>query len=151
AVGELQVRIDRKRKFPATSLLRILGAKFDSDIKSLFANSPAGKAWVEAALEKDPAKTAEEAYVEIHKRLRDGDLATAANAREYIDSIFSAERYDLSRVGRFRFNQRFGKSLDEKELLRKTLSLDDLVLVLQYVLKLENDPDAMEDNIDHLG
>jgi len=151
ALGELQVRIDRKRKFPATSLLRILGAPYDSDLKSLFANTPAGKAWVEAAMEKDPAKTAEEAYVEIHKRLRDGDLATAANAREYINSIFSAERYDLSRVGRFRFNQRFGKSLDEKELGRKTLSLDDVVTVLNHVLKLEHDPEAMEDNIDHLG
>jgi DNA-directed RNA polymerase subunit beta len=89
--------------------------------------------------------------VEIHKRLRDGDLATAANAREYIDSIFSADRYDLSRVGRFRFNQRFNGSLDEKELGRKTLSLDDLVIVLNKVLELEHDPDAIEDNIDHLG
>jgi DNA-directed RNA polymerase subunit beta len=77
--------------------------------------------------EADPAKTLDDSYVEIHKRLRDGDLATAANAREYINSIFSEERYDLSRVGRFRFNQRFNKSLDEKELVRKTLSLDDLV------------------------
>jgi len=89
AAGELQVRIDRKRKFPATSLLRILGATYDSDLKSLFASNPLGKHWVEAAIEKDPAKTAEDAYVEIHKRLRDGDLATAANAREYINSIFS--------------------------------------------------------------
>jgi DNA-directed RNA polymerase beta' subunit len=151
ADGQLSVRIDRKRKFPATSLLRVLGAEFDSDLKSLFASHPHGKAWIEAAIEKDPAKNADEAYVEIHRRLRDGDLATAANAREYIDSIFSEERYDLSRVGRFRFNQRFGKSLDEKELGRKTLSLDDLVTVLQHVLTLENDPDAMEDNIDHLG
>jgi DNA-directed RNA polymerase beta' subunit len=149
--GELSVRIDRKRKFPATSLLRVLGARFDSDLKSLFGSTPHGKRWIESALEKDPAKTVDEAYVEIHKRLRDGDLATAANAREYIDSIFSPERYDLSRVGRYRFNQRFNKSLDEKELGRRTLSLDDVVTVLNQVLKLENDPDAVEDNIDHLG
>ncbi len=151
AAGDLNVRIDRKRKFPATSLLRVMGAHYDSDMKSLFAANPIAKKWVEAALEKDPAKTLDEAYIEIHKRLRDGDLATAANAKEYINSIFSEERYDLSRVGRFRFNQRFNKSLDEKELTRKTLSLDDLVMVLNHVLKLENDPDAMEDNIDHLG
>jgi DNA-directed RNA polymerase beta' subunit len=151
AEGDLSVRIDRKRKFPATSLLRVLGAQYDSDLKSLFSNSVHGKKWIEEALEKDPAKTPDEAYVEIHRRLRDGDLATAANAREYINSIFSDERYDLSRVGRFRFNQRFNKSLDEKELTRKTLSLDDLVTVLHNVLELENNPDAMEDNIDHLG
>jgi len=151
ATGDISVRIDRKRKFPAVSLLRVMGAQYDSDLKSLFASNPQGKRWIEAAIEKDPAKTADESYIEIHKRLRDGDLATAANAKEYINSIFSEERYDLSRVGRFRFNQRFNNSLDEKELGRKTLSLDDLVMVLNHVLKLENDPEAMEDNIDHLG
>src|SRR5581483_10889370 len=151
ADGMLWVRIDRKRKFPATSLLRVLGAEHDSDIKDLFSKTPHGKAWAALSIEKDPAKTVDEAYIEIHKRLRDGDLATAANAREYINSIFSEERYDLSRVGRYRFNQRFNKSLDEKELARKTLSLDDVVTVLNHVLKLENDPEAVEDNIDHLG
>ena len=151
ATGDIFVRIDRKRKFPAISLLRILGARFDSDLKSLFSATPHGRRWVEAALEKDPAKTEEEAYVEIHKRLRDGDLATAQNARDYINSIFSEERYDLSRVGRYRFNQRFRKSLDEKDLARKTLSLDDIVTVIIHLLALENDPEAEEDNIDHLG
>ncbi len=151
ADGQLQVRIDRKRKFPATSLLRVLGAHSNQDLQALFAQSEYGKQWMAEALENDPAKTVEEAYIEIHKRLRDGDLATAANAREYIDSIFSEDRYDLSRVGRYRFNQRFEKSLDEKELTRKTLSLADVVVVLDHVLKLEHDPEAMEDNIDHLG
>ena len=151
ANSELQVRIDRKRKFPATSLLRVLGAHTDADIKALFAGSENGTKWALGALEKDPAKSVEDAYVEIHKRLRDGDLATAANAREYINSLFGEERYDLSRVGRYRFNQRFNKSLEEKDLARKTLSLDDLVTVLEHVLTLENDPDAVEDNIDHLG
>ena len=151
ADGMLWVRIDRKRKFPASTLLRVMGAHFDSDLKSLFSGSPEEKKWIEASIEIDPAKTVEDAYIEIHKRLRDGDLATANNAKEYINSIFSEERYDLSRVGRFRFNQRFNKSLDEKELIRRTLSLDDLVLVLKNVITLENDPEAMEDNIDHLG
>ncbi len=151
AEGMLYVRIDRKRKFLVTTLLRILGAHFDSDMKSLFARDPHGKKWIDAALAKDPVKTLEDAYIEIHKKLRDGDLATAKNAREYIDSIFNAERYDLSRVGRYRFNQRFGKSLDEKELVRRTLSLDDMVTVLNNLLLLANTPDAMEDNIDHLG
>ncbi len=151
ADGQLQVRIDRKRKFPATSLLRVFGAGSDAEIKALFAESEYGAKWAAQALEKDPAKSVDEAYIEIHKRLRDGDLATVANAREYINSIFGEDRYDLSRVGRFRFNQRFDKSLDEKELTRKTLSLDDIVTVLNQTLELENDPEAVEDNIDHLG
>ena len=151
ADGDISVRIDRKRKFPALSLLRVLGARYDSDLKSLFSSTSFEKRWIELALENDPAKTIEDAYVEIHKRLRDGDLATAQNAREYINSIFSEERYDLSRVGRYRFNQRFNKPLTESELTRKTLSLDDLVTVIRHVIALENDPEAAPDNIDHLG
>ncbi len=151
AAGDVFVRIDRKRKFSAVSLLRIMGAQYNSDIKSLFTRSTVGKKWAEKALEKNPEQTVDEAYVEVHKHLRDGNLATAQNAKEYINTIFSDERYDLSRVGRFRFNQRFNKSLDEKELQRKTLSLDDLVTIIDYILKLENDPNALPDNIDHLG
>ncbi len=151
ADGQLSVRIDRKRKFAATALLRVLGASFDADILALFSKTEEGKKWAESALARDTAKTVDEAYIEIHKKLRDGDLATVDNAREYINSIFGPERYDLSRVGRYRFNQRFDKSLDEKELARKTLSLDDVVTTLLNVLKLQADPDAMEDNIDHLG
>jgi DNA-directed RNA polymerase beta' subunit len=151
ADGEINVRIDRKRKFPVTSLLRVLGAHFDSDMKSLFSRNEHAKKWIESALPKDSVQTLQDAYIEIHKKLRDGDLATAQNAKDYIDSIFSPERYDLSRVGRYRFNQRFGKSLDEKELTRKTLSLDDLVTTLIKVIELQNDPEGMEDNIDHLG
>src|SRR5439155_831539 len=86
--GSLYVRIDRKRKFPVTSLLRILGAETDADIHKLFSGNPHAKSSIENALTKDHAKTVDEAYIEIHKRLRDGDLATADNAREFIKSIF---------------------------------------------------------------
>jgi DNA-directed RNA polymerase beta' subunit len=150
ADGGVSVRIDRKRKFSATALLRVLGGD-EKTLPALFAPFEYGARWLTSALEKDPAKTAEEAYIEIHRRLRDGDLATAHNAREYVNSLFSPERYDLSPVGRFRFNQRFDKSLDESELARKTLSLEDIVTVLGHLLALENDPEAVEDNIDHLG
>jgi DNA-directed RNA polymerase beta' subunit len=149
--GDIAVRIDRKRKFPAASLLRVMGAHSDADLKALFKGNELAMRWIEQAIEKDPAKSVEDAYIEIHKRLRDGDLATAKNAEEYINSIFSSERYDLSRVGRYRFNQRFGLSLDEKDLARKTLSVEDLATVIGHLLSLENDPEAVEDNIDHLG
>ncbi len=79
---------------------------------------------------KDHAKTVDDSFIEIHKRLRDGDLATVENAKEFVKGIFSEERYDLSRVGRFRFNKRFEKGMDEKELERKTISLDDIVTIV---------------------
>jgi DNA-directed RNA polymerase subunit beta len=151
ADGMMYVRIDRKRKFPVSTLLRVMGAETDSDIIKLFDADPNGKASIEKTVAKDHAKTVDEAYIEIHKRLRDGDLATAENAREFINSIFDAERYDLSRVGRFRFNKRFNKKLSEKDLERKTLSLDDFVTIISHIAHLNNTPHSVEDDIDHLG
>tara|TARA_Y100000310_G_scaffold63585_1_gene59031 strand:- start:14269 stop:17454 length:3186 start_codon:yes stop_codon:yes gene_type:complete len=147
----IYVRIDRKRKFPVTSLMRVFGASFDKDIQSLLKRNSFAKEHVAASLEKDTAKEVSEAYIEIHKKLRDGDLATPENAKEYIDSIFSIERYDLSRVGRHRFNHRFKKSLDTNEMERRTLSLDDLVTTISHIITLQHTQGAEPDDIDHLG
>ncbi|HEY4502695.1 MAG TPA: DNA-directed RNA polymerase subunit beta [Candidatus Paceibacterota bacterium] len=149
--GVLYVKIDRKRKFPVTSLLRVLGAPFDRDMISLFEKIPHGKDVIKETLAKDPATNVDEAYIEIHKKLRDGDPASIENAREFINSIFSAERYDFSRVGRYRFNQRFNKSMDKKELDRRVLSLDDIVTIVSEIMTLNNTPGAQADDIDHLG
>ncbi|HUD04280.1 MAG TPA: DNA-directed RNA polymerase subunit beta [Candidatus Paceibacterota bacterium] len=151
ADGTIVARIDRKRKFLVTALLRVLGAKTDEEILALFKGNEEARKMIEITLAKDPAKTAPDAFMEIHKRLRDGDLATADNAREFIMGIFSADRYDLSRVGRFRFNKRFGKSMEPKALERKTISAEDVAILLAHIIHLNNDPDAMHDDIDHLG
>jgi DNA-directed RNA polymerase subunit beta len=149
--GTIIARIDRKRKFPITSLLRILGAETNDQIFEMFKGDEKARKVVEFTLSKDHAKTTDESYIEIHKRLRDGDLATAENAREFIGDIFKAERYDLSRVGRFRFNKRFNKSMEENEMERKTISASDLATVIAHIVGLNNNPDAVEDDIDHLG
>ena len=151
ADGMIYVRIDRKRKFASTTLLRVLGAKNDAEIKKLFENDKFATQAIERTLLKDKDKTTDEAFIEIHKRLRDGDLATADNAREFVGSIFEEERYDLSSVGRYRFNKRFNKKMDDKELKRKSVSLDDVVTIISHVASLNNTPNAMEDDIDHLG
>ncbi len=149
--GVIFVRIDRKRKFPATTLLRVLGAKDDEAIKKLFEGNEFATQSLLKTLAKDHGKSVDEAFIEIHKRLRDGDLATAENARDFVMSIFDGERYDLSPVGRHRFNKRFEKKMDEKELKRKTISLDDVVTIITHIANLNNTPHAMEDDIDHLG
>src|ERR1035437_5889790 len=151
ADGLLYVRFDRKRKFFATELLRVLGAETDAGILELFKGDPAAKTAVEKTLAKDHNKTADDAYIDIHKRLRDGDLATAENAREFINSIFNSERYDLSPVGRYRFNKRFDKKMDEKELKRRTVSLQDVATIISHVTYLNVTPEAVGDDIDHLG
>jgi DNA-directed RNA polymerase subunit beta len=149
--GIVYVKIDRKRKFPITTLLRVLGAKTDEDVKRLFANNERAESVIAAILEKDTVKSIEEAYVEIHKKMRDGDPATPDHAREYVESIFGEERYDLSPVGRHRFNQRFKKGMTDKDLARRTLSLDDLSTIIAHIIHEENDPNAEPDDIDHLG
>ncbi|MFQ5540944.1 MAG: DNA-directed RNA polymerase subunit beta [Candidatus Paceibacteria bacterium] len=149
--GAVFVKIDRKRKFPATSLLRILGATFDRDMLTLFERVSHGKAAIQATLTKDPAETQEDAFIEIYKRLRDGDLATPDTARDYVMGLFSKERYDLSYPGRHRFNQRFGLPMDEESLSRHTLSLDDVVAIIGHIITLNNTPGAEADDIDNLG
>jgi len=148
--GTIFARIDRKRKFPVTSLLRVMGAHTEKDILNLFKDSPA-KSYIEKTLLKDHSKTVDESFVEIHKRLRDGDLATADNAREFIKSIFGNERYDFSRVGRVQFNKRFGKKMTEAELEKKILSLDDIATIINHMGVLNTTPGSTEDDIDHLG
>lgn len=151
ATGVLSVRIDRKRKFPVSVLLRVLGAKTDDEIRELFKDYPHAKEYIEASLEKDSIETQDESYVEIHRKLRDGDLATVENAKELVESIFSEERYDLSEVGRFRFNQRFNKDVSKKELERHTINLDDVVTTIAHIAELNNTPEATPDDIDDLG
>ena len=149
--GALYVRIDRKRKFPVTALLRVLGGKTNEEILGLFDGNPEAKKAIEATLLKDHAKSQDESFIEIHKRLRDGDLATVENAREFVGSIFGSERYDLSRVGRLSFNKRFNKSMEEKELERKTINLDDVATAISHIGHLNANPGMQPDDIDHLG
>ena len=151
ADGMIYVRIDRKRKFAGTVLLRVLGAKDDEAIKKLFVGDAFAMNAIEKTLLKDHGKSTDEAFIEIHKRLRDGDLATAENAREFVTSIFDGERYDLSPVGRYRFNKRFEKKMTEGELKRKTISLEDIVTIIKHIAYLNNTPGAVADDIDHLG
>lgn len=147
----IYVRIDKKRKFPVSSLLRAFGAETDSEIFSLFKDNPNAKEYIEKSIAKDHAKTADDSYVEIYRRLRDGDLATAENAREFFKNLFASERYDLHKVGRFRFNSRFNLPTSGKEFERRTLNLEDIKLVVNQIINLNVTPDAQEDDVDHLG
>jgi DNA-directed RNA polymerase subunit beta len=65
--------------------------------------------------------------------------------------MFKSERYDFSRVGRFRFNSRFGKGMSEKELSRSTLNMDDFTTLISNICTMTNIPDSEADDIDHLG
>ncbi|MFZ2149795.1 MAG: DNA-directed RNA polymerase subunit beta [Minisyncoccia bacterium] len=149
--GAIYIRIDKKRKFPATALLRAMGYESNEMILEAFKGNPTVQEVIKNSLAKDGLKSLNDAYIEIYKRLRDGDMATAENAKEFINSLFTAERYDLSPVGRFRFNQRFLKPMDEAEMARRTISKEDLVTVISHIVELNNTPGSKADDIDHLG
>ncbi len=151
ADGAIYVRIDRKRKIPVTSFLRVLGAASDTDITNLFKGQEAAHSWVATTLAKDPAKTTEDAFIEMYRRMRDGDIATPETARDFVRSVLGDERYDLSEVGRHRFNERFNKPMTDAEIARRTISLDDLATIVSHIIALNSDPEAVADDIDHLG
>ncbi|MBI2482216.1 MAG: DNA-directed RNA polymerase subunit beta [Candidatus Vogelbacteria bacterium] len=151
----IYVRIDRKRKFPVSALLRVLAALAeqaltDEQIVALFDKAGVDATAIKKTLEKDHAKTADEAYIEIYKRLRDSDLATVANSKEFVGTLFGRDKYDFSAVGRFRFNQRFElPEVGDKE--GRVLSLADLVIIIAHIIKLNTTKGAQEDDIDNLG
>jgi DNA-directed RNA polymerase subunit beta len=121
-------------------------------LRELFAETDTGDVrYIEETLAKDPAKTQGEGYKEVYKRLRPGDLATEENAKQMIDSMFfNYERYDFGSVGRYRLNQRLETNREDLEANR-VLNVDDLVLIIREIIRLNNDPEARPDDIDHLG
>jgi DNA-directed RNA polymerase subunit beta len=151
ADGALFMKIDRKRKFPITEILTVFGGGIGEEVLKHFAKDPLAKAAIEATLVHDEAKSVEEAYVEIHRRMRDGDLATPENAKNFVQSLFSVERYDLGRVGRARLNSRFELPTTEKALEKRTLTLADFVRIISEIVRLNADSSARPDDIDHLG
>jgi DNA-directed RNA polymerase subunit beta len=149
--GSIFVKIDRKRKFPITNLLTVFGAGTKEELLGHFAKDPVAFEAIKTTLTHDTTKSAEDAYVEIHRRMRDGDLATPENAKQYVNALFTPERYDLNKVGRYRLNQRFGLPTTTKALEERTLSLNDLLRITGEIARLNVDPNARPDDIDHLG
>ncbi|MCX6767064.1 MAG: DNA-directed RNA polymerase subunit beta [Candidatus Moranbacteria bacterium] len=150
--GALWVKIDRKRKVAVTSLLRAFGVVSDAEIVKTFADVNNGETnFVEATIERDAAKTQGDGFKEIYKRIRPGDLASVENAKQMIESMFfNFERYDFGKVGRYRLNQRLEVDAPNDEEHR-ILRPEDLVLIIKEVIRLNNDPMAESDDIDHLG
>jgi DNA-directed RNA polymerase subunit beta len=152
ADGAIYVRVDRQRKFPVTSLLRVFGATSDEAIRKYFADQKEAASFLNNSFAKDHAKTSEEAYLEIYRRLRDdGDMKSVENAKIFVDALWTAERYDISKVGRFKLNKRFGLPMEEKDLNKRVITLEDLVVIIRHIIKLNTTPGSKEDDIDHLG
>ena len=164
--GFIGVKIDRRRKVAATTLLRAFGIDNDQTIKELFQDvdtDPEIK-YIEETLSRDLTHNQADALVEIYKRLRPGDMATPDTARELIENMFfNFERYDISKVGRWKMWQRLpklkqpkgdgGASVFKKEIAmeNRVLCPEDIVETIREIIRLNNTPDSKPDQIDHLG
>jgi DNA-directed RNA polymerase subunit beta len=144
----LSVRIDRRRKFVASTLLRAMGVSSNDQITSLFKDVDVdpNHNYLTATLTKDTTHTTEEALIEIYKKMRPGEPIVLDNAQKLIfDLFFNSRRYDLGQVGRYKLNKKFGLDSDQPFLTR-----DDLVMTIKYLINLQNGIGKVDD-IDHLA
>jgi len=144
--GAMYVKIDRRRKLPVTTLLRALGHSKTSEIKSLFEDIDTGDTkYIEATLEKDPTRGSNEALIEVYRRLRPGDLATVDNARQMIERMFfDFKRFDYSRVGRYKMNQRLGLEV-ANTTENRVFRMDDLIAIIREIIRLNNSQESADD------
>ena len=149
--GAIYVKIDRRRKLPVTTLFRALGYNKTSDIKALFEDVDNGEVkHIETTIEKDSARTTNEALIEVYRRLRPGDLATVDNARSMIERMFfDFKRFDYSRVGRYKLNQRLGLETPNTTEFR-SFQVADLTAIVREIIRLNNTQD-LPDDIDALS
>lgn len=144
--GAIYVKIDRRRKLPVTTLLRALGYPKTSEIKSLFEDIDTGDTkYIAETLDKDTTRGVNEALIEVYRRLRPGDLATVDNARQMIERMFfDFKRFDYSRVGRYKINQRL--SLDVANTTEnRVFQMSDLVAIIREIIRLNNSQEPADD------
>ena len=114
------VRIDRTRKLPVTCLLRAIGLATDEQIIQFFGDDKK----IIATINKDPVKTVDEALIEIYKKLRPGELPTVDAARNLFNGLFfDNRRYDLAKVGRYKYN----KKLDLASRIKNQIAFEDVI------------------------
>ena len=144
----LSVRIDRKRKQPATLLVRALGlAETREEIIELLGSDE----MVLRTLDRDPATTKEESLIELYKRFRPGEPPTIDSARTLLEGLFfNPQRYDLAKVGRYKINKKLG--FDQEEATCSTLTEEDITKTMQYIIGLHAGAEGVKvDDIDHFG
>jgi DNA-directed RNA polymerase subunit beta len=154
---QLWVKVDRKRKIAATTLLRAVGYEQNDEISALFSaiDSDPEHPFIAATLDKDLTKTQGEALIEVYKKLRPGDPPTGDNAKQLVESLFfNFRRYDLGRVGRYKFNKKLdavaGRMNIELPREGRTITREDIAAIVGNLIECNRGLHA-KDDIDHLG
>ena len=153
------VRVDRKRKQSVTVLLKALGMT-NEEIRERFGHYPSMVLTMEKdEAAKDPISTQEEALTDIYRKLRPGEPPTAEAGRKLLNDLYmNGRRYDLAKVGRYKINKKLGQDVP---LETSTLTLEDIVATVEYLVRLHNGDTEMDsprgevpvetDDIDHFG
>jgi DNA-directed RNA polymerase beta' subunit len=145
-------RINRRRKFPVSVLLRAIGLATDEEIIKTFTAYEVDKKYkfIANTIEKDATKTKEEALLEVYQKIRPGGPAILSNARELLQSsFFDSRRYNLGKVGRYKINKKLNLKIENKPE-NWVLTKDDIIQTIAYLIKLQNGEGRVDD-IDHLG
>ncbi len=139
----IYVKIDKNRKILASTLLKALGIA-PVEMESLFTHFE----FLKKTLDKDTAKTTDEALIDVYKKLRPGDPATAQGGRQILEArFFDEKRYDIGKVGRYKINKKLGLNLPETQ---RTITVQDITAIIEYLINLTYDEGQLDD-IDHLG
>jgi len=154
---QLWVKVDRKRKIAATTLLRAVGFEDNDQISALFSTIDIDPEhpFITSTLDKDLTRTMPEALIEVYKKLRPGDPPTSENARQLVESLFfNFRRYDLGRVGRYKFDKkldgvasRMGLELQREQ---RTITKEDIASIVGHLIECNRGLHP-KDDIDHLG
>jgi DNA-directed RNA polymerase subunit beta len=147
----ISVKINGKRKVPATTLLRAIGYGSDEKLLSLFVNeddSP-DRQYIKSTMDREPSVRDEgEALLSIYRKLRPGNPADLDNAKKLIDGMFfDPIHYDLGFVGRYKLNKRLGLKVPETQ---RALTREDMIEIIRHIIMVNNGKDHADD-IDHLG
>ena len=150
--GVITLRIDKKRKITATTLLRVFGLESDDDIRQAFVGVETNPEinYTEATLAKDPAEGFDDACLEIYKKMRPGEPLVIDNAKALVHAMFfNKRRYSLGSIGRFKLNQTLGLNFPN-DPKHKLIQLEDLIKILSRIIELNNGIGDPSD-VDFLG
>jgi len=145
------VRIDRRKKFLASVFLKALGIETNEEIFEKFKGVENSENYIKNTLEKDEARGGTDALIEIFKKMNPGEPVVIDTIRQnFRDSFFDRRRYDLSRVGRYKVNQKLAGIPNFAAQENLTLTIEDVIGIISYLINLQNGKGKIDD-IDHLS